>query len=40
MHLAGGTAPEGLVGHIGRPGGIKNRSPGRPKFKKLPLGYL
>ena len=40
IHLAGGPAPEGLVGHIARPGGIKNCSPGRQKFKKLPLGYL
>ena len=40
IHLAGRPAPEGIVGHIARPGGIKNRSPGRQKIKKLPQRYL
>ena len=40
IHLADRPAPEGLVGHIARPGGIKNCSPGRQKIKKLPLEYL
>ena len=40
IHLAGGPAPEGIVGHIARPGGIKNSSPGRQKFKKPAHGYL
>ena len=40
IHLAGRPAPEGIVGHIARPGGIKNRSPGRQKIKKMPLEYL
>ena len=40
IHLADRPAPEGLVGHIARPGGIKNCSPGRQKIKKPAHRYL
>ena len=40
IHLAGRPAPEGIVGHIARPGGIEKCSPGRQNFQKLPQRYL